>query len=83
MDDIKRTVGRPRTSVPVDYALLRKLREKKGLEQRYIADCIGCSHSRMSQFESGYKGGIPMDLLQHIARILEVDYRDLMVEDAD
>jgi len=74
-------VGRPRTVVPVDRVLLRKLRLEKGLKQADIAKAIGCCESRISQFEIGYKGGIPMELLKHIAIILEVDYLDLMVEE--
>ena len=83
MDGEKRSVGRPKTCVPVDRVLLRKLREEKGFKQVDIAKAIGCAPSRMSQFEIGYKDGIPMDLLKHIALILEVDYKDLMVEDAN
>ena len=76
-----RPVGRPRTCVAIDHNLLRKLRKEKGLRQVDIARLIGCSHGRVGQFEIGYKYGVPMDLLKHIAIILEVDYRDLMVEE--
>ena len=77
----KRPVGRPRTCIPINRALLRRLRKEKGLKQGDIAKTIGCTDARITQFESGYKNGVPMDLLKHIALILEIDYNDLIIKE--
>ena len=76
-------VGRPRVSVTVDRKKIRKLREEKGLLQRDIAQALGYTESRITQFEtgSGIGGGIPFNALIEIANIFEVDYQDLLVEE--
>jgi len=77
---LKRPVGRPGVSVMINRAKLRKLRREKGLLQRDIAEALGYSDSRITQFEtgSGVGGGIPLDALMQIAKILGVDYKELM-----
>jgi len=76
-------VGRPQVSVTVDRKKLRKLRKEKGLLQMDIAQALGYTDARITQFEtgSGVGGGIPLDALMKIAKILDVDYQELLIEE--
>ena len=82
-DFVKNKVGRPRVSVSVDRAKLKELREGKGLSQQDIAQALGYTDARITQFEtgSGTGGGVPLDALKQFADILGVDYQELMVEE--
>jgi len=80
--EVINAVGRPRVSVSVDRAKLKELREGKGLSQQDIAQALGYTDARITQFEtgSGTGGGVPLDALKQFADILGVDYQELMVE---
>ena len=79
----KKLRGRPKVIVPINYPLLKQIRLRKGITQRYIADVLDYTPARISQFEIGYLGGVPLDALKVIAQILEVDYKILLIKDPD
>ena len=51
--EVINAVGRPRVSVSVDRAKLKELREGKGLSQQDIAQALGYTDARITQFETG------------------------------
>jgi len=77
----KKPVGRPKVIVPINYPLLRQIRLRKGITQRYIAEVLDYTPSRISQFETGYLSGVPLDALKVIAQILGVDYKILLIKE--
>jgi len=77
----KKVLGQTKIPTPVDCTKLRKLREKKGLTQSALAEILVYSEARICQFETGKGGDIPFIVLENIAEILEVDYRELLIEE--
>ena len=81
MSDETRPVGRPRVPVDANREKIRELRLEKGLTQEDIADTLGYSTARITQFETGSISGVPLDALKQLAEIFEVDYTELLAEE--
>ena len=64
--------------VIIDHKKLKRIREKKGLFQHDLAAIVGYSPSRITQFERGHPGGVPLDSLKLIAKTLEIDFMELL-----
>lgn len=77
---VKRSVGRPKTTVSINYPLLRQIRIRKGIKQKYIAEVLGYTPARVAQFESGYMG-VPLDALKVISQILGIDHKVLIIKE--
>src|SRR5690554_1468633 len=57
---------------------IRKLREKKSLEQIELAELVGISQSKMNKIETGYQKRIEPDILVKLANSLNVSTDYLM-----
>ena len=79
----KKPWGRPKTTVLINYPLLKQIRLRKGITQSHIAEVLGYTPARVSQFEIGHGGGVPLDALKVIAQILEIDYKILLIKEPD
>ena len=77
----KKLRGRPKTTVLINYPLLSQIRLRKGITQSHIAEVLGYTPSRVSQFEIGHMGGVPLDALKVIAQILKIDYKILLIKE--
>ena len=75
----KKSAGRPKIVVPINYPLLKQIRLRKGITQKHIATILEYTPARISQFESGY--GMRLDTLKVIAQILEIDYKILLIRE--
>ncbi|WP_374029761.1 helix-turn-helix domain-containing protein [Bdellovibrio bacteriovorus] len=58
-------------------AHIRQLRESKEIDQESVGSALGCSHSAVSQYESG-KRELPTEKIKAVARHLQVDPLDLL-----
>ena len=77
----KKVFGQTKIPTAVDCTKLRKLRKEKYPSQCDFGKVLGYSEARICQFETGKGGDIPFIVLENIAEILEVDYRELLVEE--
>ena len=76
-------VGRPKIGVEVDPVLLRKTRKEKGFKQIEVAAFIGYTPARVTQFEAGHPGGVPLDALKKIGKMFDVDYKMFMIDEEE
>ena len=74
-------IGRPKIGVEVDPVLLRKIRKEKGFKQIEVAAFIGYTPARVTQFEAGHPGGVPLDALKKIGKMFDVDYKMFMIDE--
>ena len=78
---LKKRVGRPGTTVAVNREKLKGLRKAQGLRQVDMAELTGYSMGRISHYETGILGGVPLQALKDMSKILGVDWRDLLDRD--
>lgn len=69
--------------VIIDHTKLKRIREEKGLFQHELAAIVGYSSSRITQFELGHPGGVPLESLKLIGKALDIDYQDLILEESE
>ena len=75
---LKKTAGRPQTTIAVNRDKIRALRKGQGLRQVDMAVMTGYSLGRIAQFETGCRGGVPLSALKDISKVLGVDWRELL-----
>ena len=81
--NIEIKTGKTRQTLRVNIALIRSLRIMRGLRQCDLADLIGYAASRVSHFELGSPGYIPIEAIKKMAEIFEIDYEDLLIKDPE
>ena len=79
----KEPMGRPKIGVEVDPVLLRRIRKEKGFKQYEVAEVVGYTPARVTQFEAGHTGGVPLDALKKIGKMFDVDYKMFMIEEEE
>ena len=79
----KRPNGRPKIGVEVDPVLLRKIRKERGFKQIEVAAFIGYTPARVTQFEAGHPGGVPIETLKKIGELFDVDYKMFMIDEEE
>ena len=79
----KKPMGRPKIGVEVDPVLLRKTRKEKGFKQIEVAAFIGYTPARVTQFEAGHPGGVPLLALKKIGELFEMDYKIFMIDEVE
>lgn len=61
---------------------LRRLRNKRGLSMQQLADASAISYSYVRSMEAGIKNPPSSDVLQRIARVLEISVDELLSDDS-
>lgn len=65
------------------YLRIRELRGARGLTQQQLAARTGVPQPTISRLETGYTRTVDLDLLERIARALEVTVSDLVTQTAE
>lgn len=62
---------------------IRNIRDRKGIEQKVLADKIKISQSKMNKIETGYQKRIEPEILRDIASVLQISLDTLLNSDED
>lgn len=62
---------------------IKLLRDKKGLQQLELANKVGVSQSKMNKIETGYQKKIEPDILNDVAKALNVKVDYLLNDDQE
>jgi transcriptional regulator with XRE-family HTH domain len=65
---------------PTNGAKIRSIRREKGLKLGVVASEVGIRNNNLCNIENGHRNA-SLELLHRIARLLEVDVKQLLADD--